>query len=145
YEIGERHLTHAELTGYLRQLAAESDRMELIEYGRTHGHRPLFQLLISSPENLGRSNQIRHRQRSLMESARSQRLDLANIPVIVDLNYGMHGDEPSASNSAPIGASCLAAGQDDIVQQILTKSVILLDPSLNPDGFDGFAHWTNSN
>ncbi len=145
YEIGDRHLTHGELTAYLRQLALESDRIEIREHGRTHGNRPLLHLIISSPENLKRSDQIRERQRRFMDPERSPELDLNLMPVIVSLNYGIHGNEPSTSNSAPVIAYFLAAAEDDAVQQILDNVVILLDPSLNPDGFDRFAHWTNSN
>lgn len=144
YRIGERHLRHAELVGYLRQLAAESDRVAVLEYGRTHDHRPLLQLLISSPENIRKAETIRVGQLRLTDPGQSGRLDLGEMPVVVNLNYGVHGNEASASNAAPVVAYHLAAGTGPDMEELLENTVILLDPALNPDGMDRFAEWVNS-
>ena len=144
YRVGERHLTHAELSGYLRQLVRESDRIEILDYGRTHGHRPLFQLLISSPSNLARKDQLRDQHLQLSQPERSGQMDLSQMPVVVNLNYGVHGNEASASNSAVVIAYYLAAAEGEAIEALLDKTIILLDPCLNPDGFDQFANWVNS-
>jgi hypothetical protein len=60
------------------------------------------------------------------------------------MGYGVHGNEPSASNAAPLIAYHLATSQSEMVKQQLQDSVILLDPCLNPDGFERFAHWANN-
>lgn len=145
YTAGERHITHAELTGYMRLLATQSDRVEVVEYGRTHGHRPLLQLLISSPENLARADTIAAASRALTDPEQSQRLDLAKLPVVVNLNYSVHGNEPSGANAAPAVAWYLAAATGQEIASLLANTVILLDPCLNPDGFDRFANWSNDN
>jgi hypothetical protein len=49
YGIGEQHTRHDLIVAYLSQLASESDRAKLIEYGRTHEGRKLVMLVISSP------------------------------------------------------------------------------------------------
>ncbi|PTB99073.1 peptidase M14, partial [Thalassospira xiamenensis] len=54
-----------------------------------------------------------------------------------------HGDEPSGSNAALLFAYYLAAAEGDAIEQVLADSIILLDPSLNPDGLARFAQWTN--
>jgi hypothetical protein len=59
------------------------------------------------------------------------------------MGYGVHGNEPSASNVAPLVAYHLAAGMGETHQSLLRNLVVLLDPCLNPDGFERFAHWAN--
>ena len=41
YGIGSQHTRHDQIVGYLEQLAAQSDRAQLIPYGRTHEGRKL--------------------------------------------------------------------------------------------------------
>ena len=41
YEVGEWHVSHDQLVTYMRAVDAASDRITLIEYARTHEHRPL--------------------------------------------------------------------------------------------------------
>ncbi|HSH10065.1 MAG TPA: M14 family metallopeptidase, partial [Oceanipulchritudo sp.] len=144
FEIGSRHLTHAELVAYLRHLDQQSDRIEIIEYGRTHGHRPLMQLLISTPENLSQKQQIRSAHKDLLDPSKALRLDLGKMPMVVNINYSVHGNEPSGANAAPVIAWYLAAAQGEKIESLLANTIILLDPTLNPDGLDRFANWTNS-
>jgi hypothetical protein len=146
FQVGQRHLEHHQLVGYLRRLAEVSDRVSLVEYGRSHGHRPLVLLAITAPENHQRLEEIRQQHALLATPGLSgaDQVDLDQLPVVVNLGYGVHGDEPSASNAAPLVAYHLAAGRGRGLRQLLQQSVILIDPCLNPDGFDRFAHWANN-
>ena len=58
--------------------------------------------------------------------------------------YGIHGNEPSASNITPLVAYYLNATKDPDIAEQLDKVVIILNPILNPDGHDRFANWTNN-
>ena len=60
------------------------------------------------------------------------------------MGYSVHGNEPSASNVSPLVAYHLAASQGEAIDELLDQVVVLLDPCLNPDGFDRFAHWANN-
>ncbi len=144
YEVGSRHAFHWEIAGYMRQLARESDRVQLVEYGRTHGGRPLLQLVITSPGNQANLEQIREQHARLADPDRSGQLDLDRMPVVVNLNYSVHGNEPSGANASMLMAWYLAAARGDEVEQLLDGTVVILDPSLNPDGLDRFANWTNN-
>ncbi|NDV63411.1 hypothetical protein G0Q06_13175 [Puniceicoccales bacterium CK1056] len=145
YEIGNRLLTHGELIGYLRLLAAESDRIQLVETGKTHGGRPLITLIISSPENLANLESLREQHLQLADPRRSGNLNLEELPLVVGMYYSIHGNEPSGANAALLIAYHLAAGTGPEFEEFLDKTVILLDPCLNPDGLDRFANWSRNN
>ena len=144
HQVGEWHLRHDQLVTYLRTLAEKSDRVLFEEIGQTHEARPLVMLTISSPENLARLEEIRKQHLTLSNPARQPAKPLEDLPVIVNMGYGVHGNESSASNAAPVVAYHLAASESDEIRNLLANSVILLDPCLNPDGFSRFAQWANS-
>jgi len=140
YATGEWHLRHDQIQAYLQQLAAGSERAQFEQIGRTHEQRSLIQLVISAPENLARLEQIR--QQHLAQLNAGTELS-ADIPLIVWLGYGVHGNESSGPNAAVDVAYYLLTSQDAEVQNWLKNAVILLQPSLNPDGLDRFANWAN--
>lgn len=144
FEVGHRHLRHDQVAAYMQELANQSDRISIQRYAQTHGKRPLLLLTITSKKNQARLNEIKRRHRALAKAGDEQALDLTDLPVVMNMGYGVHGDEPSATNTSPLVAHYLAAAEGEEIEQILENSVILLDPSLNPDGFDRFARWANT-
>ena len=144
FEIGHRHLNHDQVVQYLQVLAEHSDRVTLEQYGRTHGQRPLLMLTITSQKNRQRLDDIRRQHKQLAKPNRSGDLNTGDLPAVINMGYGVHGDESSATNCAPLVAHYLAAAKGDEIDRILDSCVILLDPSLNPDGFNRFANWTNA-
>lgn len=56
----------------------------------------------------------------------------------------MHGDEISGAHAALIVAYHLAASQDKSIEQMLKETIIVIEPSINPDGMDRFANWANT-
>ncbi len=143
HEIGEWHITHDRLVRYMRVLSETSNRVEWRQTGRTHEGRPLLLLAISSPENLARLDEIRERHLALGDPRRDAP-SLAGMPAVVWMGYSVHGNEPSGSNAAPVVAYHLAAAQDAWTRELLDNTVILFDPSVNPDGLQRFATWANS-
>ena len=67
------------------------------------------------------------------------------MPVVIYQGYSIHGNEPSGSNAAMLYAYHLAASKDKDLLNALDNSIILIDPSMNPDGLQRFAHWVNTN
>ena len=55
-----------EITGYFRKLAASSDRIRLVEYGKTSFGRTSVMAFISSRENLERLDEFRELNRRLV-------------------------------------------------------------------------------
>jgi hypothetical protein len=143
FRVGERHLYHHEVVGYLKALAGKSDRIKLQEYARTYGGRPLLSLTITSTANHKRLEEVRADHLRLSDPKASGAVSLDRLPAVLWMGYGVHGNEPSATNAAPLVAYHLAAGTGADHEKLLDEVVVLLDPSLNPDGFDRFAHWAN--
>ncbi len=143
HEVGEWHITHDRLVQYMRVLSETSDRVEWRVTGKTHEGRPLLLLAISSPENLARLDEIRERHLALSDPRRDAPA-IDGMPAVVWMGYSVHGNEPSGSNAAPVVAYHLAAAQDAWTREMLDETVILFDPSVNPDGLQRFATWANS-
>lgn len=145
FEPGEWHLRHDQIVGYLREVVAASDRMVLVEYGRSHEGKPLHLLKASHPENLARIDEIKEgRQRAVMSPELTEEASLAESPLVVWLGYSVHGDEPSGANAVPLLAYHLAAATGPEIDRFLRETVVLIDPVLNPDGLDRFTQWVNT-
>jgi len=131
--VGDWHVSHDQLVKYMQSLADASPRVSLKVIGHTYEQRPLLQLLISSPEN-----------QSKLDVMRQTHLEDGG-PLVVWLGYSVHGNEASGSNASLLAAYYLASSRSDFVRELLEESIILIDPSINPDGLNRFASWANSN
>ncbi|MEP1385066.1 MAG: M14 metallopeptidase family protein [Paraglaciecola sp.] len=137
-EVGEWHVRHDQLANYMQLLAAQSDRVSIVETGRTHENRPLFLLAFSSPDNQKNLAAIQAKHMKNLGTSANE-----NDPLILWMGYSVHGNEASGSNAALLVAYYLAAGESQKIDDLLNNNVVLLDPSLNPDGLSRFAQWAN--
>jgi len=99
HEIGEWHVTHDKLVKYMYSVASASDRVTISEYGRTYENRPLLLLVITSPENHQRINEIKSNHLKLTDN-NSDEMDINNQPAVVWLGHSVHGNEASGANSS---------------------------------------------
>lgn len=144
FEVGEWHVSHDQLVGYMRELDRLSDRITLQVYGRSHENRPLVCLTITAPENHARIDAIRAERQKLTDPAQSSSVDAARLPAVNYMGYSIHGNEQSGSNASVLVAYYLAAAQTQEVETMLKNQVILFDPCFNPDGMQRFSGWVNS-
>ena len=144
YQVGEWHVSNDQLVGYMRKLDEVSDRITLVEYGRTYENRPLLLLTISSPQNQQNINKLKADHVALTDPARSVGLDVSKMPAVVWMGYSVHGNEASGTNSALLAAYYLAAAQGPSIDSLLSETIVLLDPCINPDGGNRFASWVNT-
>lgn len=144
FQIGEYHLTYANLVRYMEVLDQASDRITIVKIGATHEKQQLIQLIITSPANQMNLEKLRKDHLASIDPATSQNNSVRKEPLVVWLGYSVHGNEPSGANAAPVVAYYLAACDDEQVVQMLDQTIILLDPCLNPDGFNRFASFVNS-
>jgi hypothetical protein len=143
YQVGEWHMNHTLLAQYMNVIAERSDRAVIYEYARTYQRRPLYHLVITSPENHRHLEEIRTNHLALANPAVSADIDISRMPAILMMGYGVHGNEQSSHNAASLVAYYLAAGLGEKIEKILDSLVIIIDPSLNPDGQERFAGWVN--
>ena len=141
---GEWHVRHDQLLQYMHAVAEASDRVTIHKFGETYEDRDLVYLTITSPDNQENIDQIREEHVALTDPEQSDELNTADMPIVLYMGYSIHGDESSGSNASMLTAYYMAAAQGDEVEEKLQNSVILLDPSLNPDGLNRFASWANT-
>ena len=140
YPVGTWHVRHDQLLAYMKVLAAASDRVSLSVTGRTHEQRELVLLTITSSTNQQNIQSIQAAHKTAIANGTMPESD---APLVINMGYSVHGNEPSGSNASLLIAYYLAAAQGPEVDALLDNAVILLDPSLNPDGLSRFAQWAN--
>ena len=138
HEPGQRITSPEESIRYLEALVeAAPDRVRMVQYAESWEGRPLYYLVFSAPENIARIEGIK--------------ADLANIAAgrestgealpVTWLAYGVHGNEISSTDASLMMAYHLLAARGDArVDQILSETIVVLDPMQNPDGRARFVH-----
>jgi len=145
YQVAEWHVTHDQLVSYMRYLSEASDRISFSIIGLTYEKRKLINLIITNPDNHARLNVINENHQRLADPTYKEKIETEDLPAVLYQGYSIHGDESSGGNAALAVAYFLAAGQSSFVNQILKDLVIIFDPCYNPDGFQRYASWVNSN
>lgn len=138
YTIGEWHVSHDQLVYFMRRLADASDRIVIENYAKSYEGRQLMHLIITSPANHSRLGEIKDSRKAVKMG------QVVETPLVVQLGYSVHGNEASGSNASLLTAYYLAAAQGDKIDKMLERTVIIVDPSYNPDGLNRFASWVNT-
>ena len=144
HQVGDWHITHDKLVQYMYTLASSSDRITIENRGATFEGRPLLLLTITSANNHANIETIRQQHLELTQKEPST-TNINEMPIVVQQGFSIHGNEPSGSNAALAVAYYLAAAQGPAIDTLLNNTVILFDPSYNPDGLQRFAYWANTN
>lgn len=143
HKPGERITNPAETVEYLKALAkAAPDRVKMIEYATSWQGRPLNYLVLTSPENMARLDAI---QADMANIAAGRPSNGSALPVTW-LAYSVHGNEIASTDAAIMMAyHLLAAPNDPRVRQIMSDTIVVLDPIQNPDGRARFvSHFRNA-
>lgn len=144
HQVGEWHVSHDKLVSYMNALDRASDRVTLEVTGHTYEGRQLLLLTITSPKNHQNLENIRQQHLQLTDPARSSSLDVKTMPAVFYLGCSIHGNEASGANAGMLSAYYFAAAQGPEIEKYLDNTIILFDPSFNPDGLHRFSSWVNS-
>ena len=133
---------------YFHKLDAASERVKFEELGKSTMRAPFVMATISAPENLARLDEFKKIQDQLADprklganpEGKAKRL-IARGRTIVLITCGIHSDEVGSYLSSMLIAHRLASSNDPLVQKILRETIVLLVPSLNPDGVDIIKNW----
>lgn len=137
----------AQFVDYFKKLDQASDRLVVQELGKTTLNRPFLAATISSPANLARLDYFKEIQRKLADprligsnDAEADKL-IAEGRTIVLITCGIHSTEVGANLVSMNIAYRLASDDSPEMREILDRCIILLVPSLNPDGVDIVKNW----
>ncbi len=142
--------TYEDAVNYFRKLDAASDRLTLVQAGRTSSGRPWYFALISSPANLAGIERYReiaqrlaHPEGLTDEEARG----LARQGrAFVHIDGGLHSTEVAGGQHAiQLAYDLVSRADDPAIKPILDNVVLMLWPSLNPDGQTIVANWYRGN
>lgn len=135
---------YSEYEAYLKRLAGETDRMKLVDIGKTAEGRTQWMAVVSSPANLARLDEYRDIAQKLakaegVDEAEAHRL-AARGKAVVWIDAGLHATETVTSQ-----------GQIQIIHRMLSQSdpetlrmlddCIILFAHDNPDGMELVSNW----
>ncbi len=136
---------------YFERLDAASDRVKFETLGESTMGKPFVMATISAPENLAQLDDYRNIQESLADprvlgptlAARDRKAAelITRGKTIVLITCGIHSSEVGSYLSSMLIAHRLASSIEPAVQEILRNTIVLLVPSLNPDGVDIVKNW----
>lgn len=145
YKVCERFVEWSDVLSYMQALSEASPRVSIKQFGTSYEHRRFIQVAITSQKNQARLEEIRQQHLALTDASVSEGLDIASMPLVVNIGAGIHGNEASGVNAILPVAYYFAASEDANVKEFLENTVLILTPGLNPDGINRFATWVNVN
>ena len=140
-QVGEWHLNYEQVLSYMKEIARISDRVIIQEYARSYENRPLEYVIFTSEENQKNLDELRKQHVAFSDPGSI--LSSKDVPLVVTLGYSIHGNESSGTNSSVLTAYYLAAAQGEKIDKLLSQTIVLVDPCLNPDGFTRHSTWAN--
>ncbi len=147
YPIGEMHTRHDMINSYIKYLSEVSDKAYMLHYATSHEGRKLIYLIVSSPETIKDIDSIRESHISYIDPEDQNYTGNSkpnDFPVIINLGFNVHGNEPSSSEAAMLTAYTLISSKSNEIDKYLNNSIVLIDPTINPDGRDRHTQWVNS-
>lgn len=137
---GDAITTPDEIGRYLDALAkAAPDRTRLVKYATSWEGRPLHYLIVGSKERIARLDDIRRGMQVLASGAPDADRLIADLPVVVWLLHGVHGNEISSSDAALAEAYHLLAARGSADADLTMRdAIVIIDPMQNPDGRQRF-------
>ena len=130
---------------YYQLLAKSSNRVKLVELGKSSEGRPYIALFISSPANLAKLDHYRQLSARLadprgLSEAEGQKV-VAEAKAVVIQSFALHSSEVAASQTAAEFVYDSLTRTDEEAQRMLDNVVSIVVPSINPDGTQMIADW----
>ncbi len=136
-----------QIVDYFKKLDAASDRVQFQEIGKTTMGAPFVYATISAPENLKNLERYKQTNAKLADPRLIKSNDklaqslIKQGKTIVLITCGIHSTEVGSYLSSMLIAHRLASSNEPEIQKILQNTIVLLVPSLNPDGVDIVKNW----
>jgi hypothetical protein len=146
FNIGDDYFlaTYTQLTAYWNKLARESDRMKLVEIGKTAEGRPQLMAIITSPANMKKLDRYQEiaRRLALAEGLTDEQAHaLAREgKAVVWIDGGLHATEVLGAHQLIEMVYQMVSRTDPETMRFL-DDVILLCVHANPDGMELVSNW----
>ncbi|MCE5196209.1 MAG: M14 family metallopeptidase [Negativicutes bacterium] len=138
-----------QMLAYFEHLAAASERVKLTEMGKSTEGKPFINLIISSEYNMKHLETHRQNQARLADPRGLSDEDARELirigKTIVMISCGIHSTEIAGPEYSMALAYSLAAATMPNAEQILDNVILVLVPSLNPDGHQMITEWYRKN
>jgi hypothetical protein len=140
FEVGaDRQLAdYKQITSYFNHLAKGSKRIEIESLGATTLGNDMIMAVISSEENLKNKSKYQEIARKLADPRGLSQSEIQNLvergKAIVMVSCNIHSTEIGSTQMVLEWAHSLATAQDDETKRRLDQVILLIIPSLNPDG-----------
>ncbi|MDE8652031.1 M14 family metallopeptidase [Novosphingobium album (ex Liu et al. 2023)] len=133
------------IVAYYRALEAGSDRIKIVELGKSTEGRPFLAMFVSSPENLARLEEYRRMNLKLADPRGVPQDELDRIvrdgKAIIVQSYDLHSSEIGSSLTSVEFTHSMLTRTDADMQRVLDNVITIIMPSLNPDGHDMVQDW----
>ena len=139
---------YEEVMSYFRQLAAASDRIRLVEFGRSSEGRPMIAAFLSDAANLRQLDKWKeiNRRLALGQAGAEEAQRLAREgKAIVWIDSGLHATEVAPVQHAPHLAYRMVADESEEARRIRANVILIQIPVINPDGLEMVASWYRGN
>jgi Zinc carboxypeptidase len=134
-----------QVVSYFYKLQKSSPSIKVEEIGKTAENRPFIAATISSPENLKNLDKYLEIQRRLADPRRTTPAEAEKlIPQaknIILITCSIHATEVASTHTAVEFAYKLLTDQSPKFQAIRQNTIVVLMPSINPDGVDIVTRW----
>ena len=137
------------VSGYYRQLDKQSPRVVVESVGKTTEGREFLIAIISSEENLAKLPEIKANARIVADPRGKSDAEKAKAieqgKVILFITPTMHSTEVAATEMGMHLAWQLASSEEEPFKSARQNAVVIITPSLNPDGVDHVVSWYREN
>jgi hypothetical protein len=133
------------LHDYYQALAKVSNKMRVVELGKTSEGRPYIAIFISSPANLAKLDHYRAQNARLADprglSEADARKLVADAKAVVIQSFALHSSEVAASQTAAEFVYDSISRTDEEATRMLDNVISIVAPSINPHGTQMIADW----
>jgi len=138
--------SYSESERYLKALAQASDRVRLVPFGTTVEGRTMLAVAVSSPANVARLDELKAGWARIADPRGLSVADrdslAATLPSCALITAGIHANEVAGPQAALLFVHRLASAPPGSAEAAwLERVVVLVVPSLNPDGQDAVVAW----
>lgn len=146
FNIGDNYklATYTQTEKYFKAVAAASDRVRLVDIGRTEEGRTQYMMVISSPENMRRLDEYKSISQRLARAEDITDEEARRLAekgkAVVWIDGGIHATEVVGTHQLIETVTQLVSRKDEETMRILDNVIILL-AHINPDGQELVSNW----